>query len=182
LIDFTELAMTQNVTQPTKGVFDQNHPHGALTFRPARVSDLDLIVRQRRDMFADNGHPEALLEPMVVAFRAWLAPRLAAGAYFGWIVEDVAGEPVAGLGMMAIDWGPHPLHPRQDKRGYITNVYVKPQLRGVGVARRLMTLATEEGRRRGLDLMVLHASAMGRPLYEQLGWVAGSEMMLPLAS
>ena len=45
-----------------------------------------------------------------------------------------------------------------------------------------MAKATEEGRRRGLDLMVLHASTMGRPLYEQLGWQAGSEMTLSLAS
>ncbi len=154
----------------------------ALAFRPVRASDVDLIARQRRDMFAANGRPDELLDPMVVAFRAWLAPRLASGDYFGWIAEDAAGEPVAGLGMMAIDWGPHPLHPRQDKRGYITNVFVEPHLRGAGVARALMAKATEEGRRRGLDLMVLHASTMGRPLYEQLGWQAGSEMTLSLAS
>ncbi len=151
-----------------------------LAWRAIRPADLREIVRQRREMFAANGHAEAVLAPMSATFAAWLAPRLASGAYFGWIVEDESGRPVAGLGMMALDWPPHPMHPEQDRRGYILNVFVDPDLRGGGVGRALMDLATAEGRRRGLDILVLHASAMGRSLYESLGWVAGSEMMLRL--
>ncbi len=151
-----------------------------LVFRNVRPADLALIVRHRREMFAANGHAEAVLSPMGEAFEAWLAPRLAGGDYFGWIVEDAAGQAVGALGMMEIDWPPHPRHPLQAKRGYITNVFVEPGLRGSGVGRALMDRAAQEGRRRGLALMVLHASPMGRPLYEQIGWLAGSEMMMPL--
>jgi ribosomal protein S18 acetylase RimI-like enzyme len=153
----------------------------ALAFRGARAGDLELIVRHRREMFAANGFPGDALATMSAAFRAWLAPRLASGAYFGWIVEDAAGQPVAGLGMIEIDWPPHPLHPGQDRRGYVLNVFVEPHLRGAGIARALMDRATDEGRRRGLDLLVLHASPMGRSLYEGLGWTASNEMLLPLA-
>jgi ribosomal protein S18 acetylase RimI-like enzyme len=159
----------------------QSFARCALTFRDARDGDLDLIVRHRREMFAANGYPDNVLAAMGEAFRAWLAPRLASGAYFGWVVEDAAGQAVAGLGMIEIDWPPHPLHPGQDRRGYILNVFVEPHLRGAGVARGLMDRATGEGRRRGLDLLVLHASPMGRSLYEGLGWTAGNEMLLPLA-
>jgi GNAT superfamily N-acetyltransferase len=151
-----------------------------LAWRAIRPADLREIVRQRREMFAANGHAEAVLAPMSETFAAWLAPRLASGAYFGWIVEDELGRPVAGLGMMELDWPPHPLHPGQDRRGYILNVFVDPGLRGGGVGRALMDRATGEGRRRGLDVLVLHASAMGRPLYESLGWTAGAEMLLGL--
>jgi ribosomal protein S18 acetylase RimI-like enzyme len=150
----------------------------ALAYRPARASDLPLIVRQRREMFAANGFGADLLASMSGPFETWLAPRLACGDYFGWIVEDGTGRPVGGLGMIEIDWPPHPLHPEQDRRGYILNVYVEPGLRGGGVARTLMALATAEGRRRGLDLMALHASPMGRSLYEGLGWTASNEMLL----
>ena len=155
-------------------------PAARLAWRAVRIGDLREIVRQRREMFAANGHDEAALAPMSETFAAWLAPRLTSGAYFGWIVEDARGRPVAGLGMMEIDWPPHPLHPEQDRRGYILNVFVDPGLRGAGVGRSLMDRATAEGRRRGLDLLVLHASAMGRPLYESLGWRAGTEMLLRL--
>ena len=35
--------------------------------------------------------------------------------------------------------------------------------------------------RRGVTFAILHATAMGRPLYERLGWAATSEMSKPLA-
>lgn len=145
--------------------------------RPVGAADLDLICRHRREMFMASGRAEEVVAPMDAPFRAWLHPRLASGAYFGWIAE-ADGAPIGGLGMMEIDWPPHPSHPTQDRRGYILNVYVEPAHRGQGVAQALMARATEEGRRRGLDLMVLHATAMGRPLYERLGWAQTSEMSL----
>ena len=43
-----------------------------------------------------------------------------------------------------------------------------------------MALAMEEGRRRGLQHMILHATAMGRPMYERLGWKQTSEMSISL--
>jgi len=148
-------------------------------FRPVGPGDLDLVCRHRHEMFRASGRSEEMLAPMAAPFRAWLAPRLAAGDYFGWIVE-AQGGPVAGLGMMVIDWPPHPSHPAQAARGYLLNVYVEPAHRGRGLAKALMARATQEGRRRGLSLMVLHATAMGRPLYEALGWAATSEMSLKL--
>ncbi len=157
---------------------DQRLSSQGLAVRTVGASDLPVVVRHRREMFAANGHGPEVLAPMAIAFEAWLAPLLASGAYFGWIVMDSAGEAVGGLGMMEIDWPPHPRHPQQHKRGYITNVFVEPWLRGSGVGRALMEIAAREGGRRGLDLMVLHASPMGRPLYESIGWTTGSEMML----
>ena len=90
------------------------------------------------------------------------------------------GTEIGGLGMMVIDWPPHPLHPLQSSRGYILNVFVEPDHRGCGVAKALMDLAMVEGRRRGLAHMILHATAMGRPMYEKLGWNATSEMSISL--
>jgi GNAT superfamily N-acetyltransferase len=148
-------------------------------YRPVGAHDLDLICRHRREMFTDSGRPASVLDAMAAPFRAWLAPRLSSGAYFGWIAQ-AAGEPIAGLGMQVIDWAPHPNHPAQDRRGYILNVFVEPAHRGRGVATALMTLAADEGRRRGLDYLALHATEKGRPLYQKLGWSQGKEMGLKL--
>lgn len=152
---------------------------GMYDYRPVRPSDLELVCRHRRDMFLASGRDPALMTLMDEPFRAWLEPKLAAGLYGGWIAE-ASGAPVGGLGFMEIDWPPHPLHPQQDRRGYILNVYVEPEHRGCGVAGALMRLATDEGRRRGLELMILHATAMGRPMYEKLGWGQTAEMSLSL--
>jgi GNAT superfamily N-acetyltransferase len=148
-------------------------------YRPVRADDLELICRHRRDMFTDAGRPATVLAAMDEPFRAWLAPRLASGDYFGWVAE-AGGETVGSLGMLVIDWAPHPNHPTQDRRGYILNVNVEPEHRGRGVAAALMGLATDEGRRRGLDFLTLHATEKGRPLYARLGWTQGKEMVLAL--
>ena len=148
-------------------------------YRPVSPADLDLVARHRHEMFKASGRSDAALAPMTAAFRDWLEPRLADGSYFGWIAME-AGAPIAGLGMMVIDWPPHPSHPTQAARGYILNVFVEPDRRGQGIARALMDLAMAEGRKRGLQYMILHATAQGRPMYEKLGWAQTSEMSISL--
>ena len=148
-------------------------------YRAVEPADLDLVCRHRHEMFKASGRTDEILRPMTTAFRGWLAPKLASGDYYGWIAE-ASGDPVGGLGMMVIDWPPHPSHPPQGARGYLLNVFVEPAHRGHGVAHALMDLAMDEGRRRGLQHMILHATAMGRPMYEKLGWKQTSEMSISL--
>src|SRR3954467_6860293 len=103
------------------------------TTRDVQPSDCETIVMHRELMFAASGRSQETLKPMTEAFRRWLPPKLASGDYFGWMVEH-DGAVVAGLGMMIIDWPPHPSHPTQDVRGYILNVYVEPDHRRRGLA------------------------------------------------
>ena len=131
-------------------------------------------------MFIENGHPTAAVEAADSLFREWLQPHLDASTYFGWVIEQ-EGRAIASCGMMAIEWPPHPLHPREAKRGYVLNVYVEPEHRGRGHARALMERCREEARRRGLGYLILHATVQGRPLYEKLGWASTTEMALVVA-
>ena len=148
------------------------------TTRPVRPDDLDLICRHREAMFRESNAPgrsDDMLRTMTASFRTWLAPRLQDGSYFGTIVE-ADGKPVAGIGLMLIDWPPHPSHPSEEKRGYVLNVYVEPAHRGRGLAKMLMLEGEAELARRGASFAILHATRMGRPLYEKIGWVQTSEM------
>ncbi|RST32202.1 GNAT family N-acetyltransferase [Sphingomonas ginkgonis] len=149
--------------------------------RPVTPDDLDLISGHRRRMFLENGRPPRAVDAAEGPFREWLRRHLADGSYFGWIVEQ-DGASVAGCGMMAIEWPPHPIHPDQDRRGYVLNVYVEPGHRGEGHARALMERCCGEARRRGLRYVILHATAQGRPLYEKLGWEDTAEMALVVLS
>jgi len=150
-----------------------------MKLRPLNPADLDLICRHREEMFRASGRAAQAIVAMAGPFRRWLEPRLADGRYFGWIaMEDQAA--VGGLGMMEIDWPPHPLHPEDDRRGYILNVYVEPDHRGGGIARALMDRAGEEARERGLRYVILHATAQAKRLYEQLGWTPTAEMALSI--
>ena len=126
-------------------------------------------------MFAEDGKLPEVLAPMTRNFREWLRPRLVDGRYFGFVIED-AGSVIAGIGLMLVDWPPHFLHPETDKRGYIMNVFVEPSHRGLGLAKEMMRRAEGEFESRGVIFLVLHASKMGRPVYEKLDWYVMPEM------
>lgn len=143
--------------------------------RPIGLADIDLVCRHRDNMFREAGRAASDLAAMAEPFRAWLAPRLSDGRYFGFIA--LAGDtPIGGVGLMEIDWPPHPAHPHDDRRGYVLNLFVDPQWRGRGAARALMEASHHEFARRNLSYLVLHATKAGRTLYEKLGWASTTEM------
>ena len=149
-----------------------------VTTRPVSLGDLDLICRHREEMFRASNAParsDEVLGAMTRSFRVWIEPRLRDGSYFGYIAEE-DGAVVAGIGLMIIDWPPHPSHPNEDKRGYVLNVFVEPSCRKRGLATMLMRLGEAEIVRRGVSCAILHATRMGRPLYEQTGWTQTVEM------
>jgi len=143
--------------------------------RSVRPGDLAVICGHRGRMFEEAGKGPAALDAMKAPFADWLMPRLEDGRYFGFVVED-DGAVIAGVGLMLLDWPPHPLHPESCTRGYVLNVFVEPAYRGRGIAVELMLAAEAEFRRRGVVYQVLHASELGRPVYERLGWEVSPEM------
>ncbi|MDG9785118.1 GNAT family N-acetyltransferase [Metapseudomonas otitidis] len=148
---------------------------GGLQARQLVPDDLELICRHREAMFLEAGGDPAALRVMTEHFRPWLRVRLEDGRYYGFMVMD-EGDPAAGIGLMSIDWPPHPAHPTQDQRGYVLNVFVEPAYRRRGLATALMKLAEAEFARRDLGFAVLHATEVGRPVYQALGWAATREM------
>lgn len=147
-----------------------------LATRTLLPSDLDLICRHRVAMFTDGGRrAPADLAAMDSAFRLWLEPRLADGRYFGFMVEDCQ-NPIAGIGLMELDWSPHPSHQDDGRRGYVLNMFVEPPYRKQGIAQMLLDRTDREFEKRGIKYAVLHTRSAGRSLYEQAGWQATTEM------
>lgn len=155
---------------------DISHLDSRFSVRPLAGHDLDIICHHRRAMFTEMGFDSAAIEASVSAFRPWLAEALAHKRYFGFVVES-RGAVVAGIGLLRLPWPPHAFHPSEPERGYILNLYVEAEARHNGLAKHLMHQAEEEFRRHDVHYLVLHASEQGRPVYEQLGWRASSEMV-----
>ena len=65
-------------------------------------------------------------------------------------------------------------------RGWVNSVYVIPPLRRRGIAKELMIAGLDWMRRRGCVMARLRSSDEGRPLYEMLGFVPGTELELHL--
>jgi GNAT superfamily N-acetyltransferase len=151
-----------------------------LTSRALTPHDLEMICEHREHMFLEAGGDPETLKIMTEHFRPWLQPRLADGRYYGFALLD-ADRPIAAIGLMSIDWPPHPSHPTDDQRGYVLNVFVEPSHRRRGLASALMQLADAEFKRRGLSFAILHATQVGKPVYERLGWKGTSEMAKVIA-
>ncbi|HWE85635.1 MAG TPA: GNAT family N-acetyltransferase [Terracidiphilus sp.] len=151
-----------------------------LATRHAILADAALIAAHRRAMFAAMGAAaQDVLDEMTRNFHPWLLPRLVDGRYMGWITED-GGHAIASAGLLLLDWPPHPLHPAGSLRGYILNVFVDPGYRRRGLARALVECCLAEARDRNLQVVTLHASDEGRPLYEGMGFRSSGEMQLVL--
>ena len=150
-----------------------------IIMRPVDIGDLDLICRHRHEMFREHGTSHADLVRMAAPFRRWLSPRLTDGRYFGFIAED-HGRQVGGVGLLELDWPPHPAHPSDSRRGYVLNVFVEPEYRRQGVASRLLAATEAEFARRNIGYAVLHSTALGAPLYESVGWIPSREMVKTL--
>lgn len=153
----------------------------AYALRRAGPADAAHITAHRRAMFAEMAHSDpARLDLMEAEFLPWVTARLKRAEYLAWLADDSSGQVVGGAGLWLMDWPPHVVG-RQARRGNLLNVYVAPAHRCQGLARRLLETALDWCRANDLDVVILHASDDGRPLYEALGFAPTNEMRLLLA-
>ncbi len=149
--------------------------------RMATVEDAGLITQHRHWMFDDNGFgAEGTLPVMDAAFEPWVMERLGDERYVGLLLEE-EGQVVAGAGIFFMEFPPHWMD-AQPMRAYVLNVYVAPEARGKGFAKRLMEESIAVCENRGVGVVTLHASPMGRRIYEGMGFEPTGEMRIRLGS
>ncbi len=150
------------------------------TIRAGTPADLETILTHRRTMFLDMGRPddERLAETMKTS-RASFADWMRAGRYHAWLVENAAGQIIAGAGVIIFDYPSSPRDP-SPQRPMVVNVYTDRAHRRRGIARELMEIIIGWCRDKGFRSVMLHASDDGRALYEALGFKQTNEMRLML--
>jgi GNAT superfamily N-acetyltransferase len=153
-------------------------PEG-FSIRRASADDIDTLIAHRRAMFVDMGYRDhAALDSMAAKCRIWLLAKMHIGEYLAWLAIAPDGSIAAGAGLWLMDWPPHMIG--SGPRGNILNVYTEVEVRRRGLARELMEVAMQWCRLNGVDVVVLHASADGRRLYESMGFAATNEMRIQL--
>lgn len=122
-------------------------------------------------------NPEALAA-MASITAEYLSNAMGNGSFRGWLA--VHGSRVVGGGAVVIAaWPSHP-YDLECRRATVLNVYVDPDCRRQGIARRLMQTMIEWCRKQGFARVYLHASESGRPLYESMGFEPTTEMQFTL--
>ena len=151
------------------------------TVVPATLGDLAVLVRHRRAMWEaiGRGTPRQLAVHDRV-YRRWVRAEWAAGRFAAFLVRDRDG-PVLGSGAVwLVPAQPRPGPRIQRLAPYILSMYTDPAARGLGVASRIVRALVGWARARGYPRVTLHASKMGRGVYERLGFRTTNEMRYTL--
>jgi GNAT superfamily N-acetyltransferase len=150
-----------------------------LLIRPATEADIPEILRHRLAMYEAMDYKDtAALSAMLETTEPYLSSAVANGSFRSWLALD--GTRIVGGGAILINpWPSHP-YDLECRRATILNVYVYPEFRRQGIARRLMDTMIDWCRKEGFAAVYLHASKDGKPLYEKLGFEPTTEMRLKL--
>lgn len=108
----------------------------------------------------------------------WMTERLSrAGAWQCWVVD--AAQPVGLAGtiwLQTIEKIPNPLA-EPERHGYLTNLYVRPELRGAGIGTALLAASLERCDAEALDAVLLWPSPESRALYERHGFAVRDDLL-----
>lgn len=148
-----------------------------LGIRRTTVADATIVAEHRVLMFIETGRLDADQAAVLRArLPAILQPMLVSGEYIGWFVTTPHDDVVAGAGVQMRHLLPRP-ETFTEREALVVNVYVAPDYRRQGLARRLMTTILDWCKEQGIERVVLHPSSLGRPLYESLGFVPTNELV-----
>lgn len=151
-----------------------------LTVRLATEQDIDQVVTLRM-AFLTEMRPQALDRvPEVLALtRQYVQEKLPAGEFLVWLAEE-DGQ-VVGTGGLVYHSRPPTLGNPFTLHGYVLNMYTLPQHRRRGIGSRVLGCIIDHVRGTPAGRITLHASKLGRPLYERFGFTSyGDEMTLAL--
>jgi GNAT superfamily N-acetyltransferase len=146
----------------------------------AKAEDTEILVKHRLGMFNDM-YPELRkeIQKSEEQTRKWLSKMLSEDRLVGFIVRTDK-EQVAGSGCLWIKKEqPNPTHSRLEAP-YLLSMYTEKGFRRRGVARLIVETAIVWSKEHGYDRINLHASEMGKSLYEAFGFKPTNEMKLNL--
>lgn len=144
--------------------------------RPATVSDVNDVVHLRRVMFEAMGYTDP--DQYTALEQIWISyftEKLHTGEYRGWLVfcqgkdNQTMGNALASGGFV-IDHHPPSIKNPSGNIGYIMNVITLESYRGQGIATQIMLIMMDWLKSNQITQISLHATDMGAPIYEKIGF------------
>lgn len=144
--------------------------------RLAGPGDARELARLRYEFRAALNPPTEAEAEFVERCAGWMGERLETGSNWRcWVAEE--GGVIGGhLWLQLIEKIPNPA-PERELHGYITNVYVRPELRGAGVGAGLLEAALAFCGESGVDSVILWPTARSTTLYARHGFAYPTDLM-----
>jgi len=148
-----------------------------IEYRKATIDDIDELLKIRIDFLRDakniqNEDDEAILTR---TNKDFLSQSLADGSFMQWLALD--GTKIVGSSSASIYVLPPNTMRPSGKVAYIGNMFTYPAYRKQGIATKLFSLSVDSAKEVGCGEIGLHATEMGRPIYEKYGFRKNEDAM-----
>ena len=144
-----------------------------MNYRRATINEIDILANLRKQQLIDEGMaPSSNID---LELHNFFLKKMEDGTLIEWVAIDNE-EIIATAAIIFYDFPPNFIN-KSGVRGYIANVYTKPEYRGRGIATSLIDKLVEEAKARGVKKLWLAASEMGRPVYIKYGFVETDEYL-----
>ncbi|MFB2769026.1 GNAT family N-acetyltransferase [Pelatocladus sp. BLCC-F211] len=152
-----------------------------INFREATTQEDYLIAQHFYLLWQDNNVAAASLRSDWLETVLEFNQKARQNLYYKAFVAEVDGK-VVGSASCQLFAGlyPHILIDDHRRYGYIWGVYVDAAYRGQGIAKRLTSMAIDYLKAIACTRVILHASPLGKPVYDRLGFVPSNEMRLDI--
>ena len=142
----------------------------APTIRRATVADVEALAQLRLALLREMGsiRDESQEGPLLDALRVYLHRKMATNEFLAWVAE--AEEQVVAISGLVFFERPPDTSNLAGLDAYLMNMYTLPAWRGRGLASALLDEIIGFVRTTPARRIWLHATAAGRPLYENAGF------------
>lgn len=138
-------------------------------YRKATISDVDNLAKLRsifiKEITECSEHERSEIE---LAAKRYFEVALAEDSFAAWLaLEEDRIVATSGLSFSVVPPGLH----SDGRCAYIMNMFTLSEYRRQGLGTELFKRIVEEAKTRGYKAIQLHATDMGKPLYEKYGFV-----------
>lgn len=150
-----------------------------ITFRKAEAQDIPELVRNRVMFLNELNSRVQPPERFEDELEEFLLTGITDGSFVAWLADD--GGEIASVGYICFYRIAPGYSNLSGKIAYIQNIYTLPGYRERGLASEILDKLVNEARERGYGKLTLHATAMGKKVYERYGFEPrGNEMELKI--
>lgn len=149
----------------------------SLAYKKATIEDIDILTETRITVLraANQLSDEVDMTEVRNQSYEYYRQALTDDTHVAYLVLDE--EEVVGAGGVSFFRVMPTFHNATGKKAYIMNMYTKPEYRRRGIAYKTLDLLVAEARKRGIKVISLEATKMGRALYEKYGFVKMNDEM-----
>jgi GNAT superfamily N-acetyltransferase len=145
-----------------------------MMIREARPEDSEWVLHHRIGMFRAMGESEEFIKKTEALVRDYLSGDWTNN--YRYFLIEIEGRIAGGCGLSTLQ-----IPPLADQvtgvYGYVSNMFVEPDLRGKGLGKRLMNHVVEFCRESGIGLLILHSSRDKTEFYKSLGFTNSRFLM-----